>query len=47
MKYKRGKKKSKLPNAPRNGSWSRMIHKWWIIDRKDKGKKTLRDNYDT
>ena len=30
MEYKRGKRKSKLPKCPKNGYWSRMIHKWWL-----------------
>jgi len=38
MKYKRRKKKTKLPNDPKNGFWSRMIHKWWLKDRSDKKK---------
>ena len=32
MKYKRGKFKKKVAgiNNAKNGTWSRMIHKWWL-----------------
>ena len=36
MKYRRGKNKTKKDKYPKNGFWSRMIHKWWIKDLTDK-----------
>ena len=36
--YKRKKLKYKK-KEPKNGWWSRMIHKWWIIDREQKGRR--------
>lgn len=33
MKFKRRKYKKKVAGIrnAKNGSWSRMIHKWWLI----------------
>ena len=38
MKYRRKilRNPKKLAGFPRNGWWSRMIHKWWIRDLEDK-----------
>lgn len=30
MNYKRKKTRNKIKAFPKNGSWSRMVHKWWI-----------------
>lgn len=35
-KRKKIKESKKAHGEPKNGSWSRMVHKWWLLDRADK-----------
>ena len=31
VNYKRKKQRNKSVRFPKNGTWSRMCHKWWLI----------------
>jgi len=46
QKHKRTKRRKKHKRDPKNGFWSRMIHKWWLryYDEEKKFKKGLKND---